>query len=459
MNATRIRTHLPEAAWQYLATGLAMPALLVTPAHGLTGMTPTPDRLPPAFLDAAKRLLGQAQVQTDPVARAAQVTALTDMLRLRQGDAGVMPDAILSARKESEVVAVLRLCAENGIGVERPQTEGGPYVILDVGTLNRIENVDTLSGQVQTGAGLDVAALQDELAARGLMLEDNSAAPDVTLAAWAAHARGLRGVRLATPMGLCDVRNDPGLAALLAPFGAITGVTLAVRPRPASVQPLAWRFPDFAAGLAALRQAERDGIIMIHPRLSDEQENAFHAGLEPPPSALAALWKRLRQPTESGALLQAAMAKADRARFKHIARQLGGRPMRPREHMPNHTLGAALLEHGAALDQASCLATWTRLPALYAAGRAALAAAMAEHAPRKGAHGMVLGALSAPGRHDARLTLTWVFARKLGEEAGQIHAIRARAMSVLVPSTDALAATARRAAGRALDPNGIMRRD
>jgi hypothetical protein len=72
---------------------------------------------------------------------------------------------------------------------------------------------------------------------------------------------------------------------------------------------------------------------------------------------------------------------------------------------------------------------------------------------------MVLGALHAPGHHDARLTLTWVFARKLGEETDQTRAIRARIMNVLAPPTDTLAATARRAAGRALDPDGIIRRD
>lgn len=459
MNITQIRPHLPEAAWQKLATGLAMPALLVTPARTLEGTTPAPARLPPALLDEIRQLLGGTQVQSDPAARAAHVTALTDTLRLRQGDTSVVPDAVLTPRKDADVVAVLRLCAKNGIAVGRPHPGGGAYVMLDLSAINRIQTVDTLTGQVQAGAGLNVAALEGNLAARGLMLEDGTNMAGITLASWAGDTRGLRGIRLATPMGLGNIHDDPGLSALLAPFGVITGVQLAIRPRPMPAQSLTWRFPDFAAGLVALHQAAHAEIAMIHPRLSDEQENAFHAGLEPPPSALAFLWRRLNRQNESGALLRTAMTKPDQIRFKAIARRLGARPARPREQMPYQTLGAALLEHGAALDQASCLAPWSHLPVLYAAARTALWAAMTKHTPRKGAHGLVLGTLSAPGRHDARLTLTWVFARKLGEETEQVQAIRASVMAVLAPPPDALVAAARHAAGHALDPDRIIRRD
>lgn len=198
---------------------------------------------------------------------------------------------------------------------------------------------------------------------------------------------------------------------------------------------------------------------MIHPRLSDEQENAFHANLEAPPPFLMSVRARFTGQNRSGALLKAMMAKPDQIRFKRIVRQLGARGVRPREQMPYPALSAALLEHGAALDRTSCRASWARLPVLYAAARAALESAMAIHAPRKGACGLVLGALSAPTPHDARLTLTWIYARKLGDETEQVHAIRARALEILAPPTDTLATAARRAAGRVLDPHGIIRND
>ena len=58
MNATQIRKSLPDAAWRRLESGLAMPALLVTPARARDDINPGPGRVPPDILDDMIRLLG-----------------------------------------------------------------------------------------------------------------------------------------------------------------------------------------------------------------------------------------------------------------------------------------------------------------------------------------------------------------------------------------------------------------
>ena len=203
------------------------------------------------------------------------------------------------------------------------------HVALDLSALDTIDEVDALSGRVRAGGGFGVTALDGGLAARGLMLEGASIESAATVASWAPGAPGLGGIRLATPQGLATVENDPALAPLMARFGVVTSATLAVCRRPLETQPLAWRFADFAAGLAALREAAREGVTLVHPQLSDERETGVFAGLEPDRGRLAALWAQFRKPADGGALLFAHMAHADRARFKPIAQRLGGRPAKP----------------------------------------------------------------------------------------------------------------------------------
>jgi alkyldihydroxyacetonephosphate synthase len=288
------------------------------------------------------------------------------------------------------------------------------------------------------------------------MLEGASADAAAMVASWAHGAPGLSGIRLATPQGLATVENDPALAPLMARFGVVTSATLAVRRRPPETLPWAWRFADFAAGLAALREAARERVTLVYPQLSDERETGVFASLEPDRGKFAALWAQFRKPADGGALLFAHMAHADCARFKPIAQRLGGRPAKPQTRMSALALRAVLLERGAALDRISSRAPWAKLPALYATARAALDAAMLDAAPREGARGMVLASLSEPQAHGARLVLTWIYARKLGDEAAQALAIRARAQTAMAPQGDRLGDAVRRAIADTLDPAGIV---
>jgi alkyldihydroxyacetonephosphate synthase len=454
MNATQIRNVLPDPAWRGLESALGMPALLVTPARALDDIVPAPGRLPVTMVDQLTGLMGADQVRTSLAARADHTRDLTALLRLRQGDLGGVPDAVLRPRKEADLLAVLRICAEAGIAVGSPSSDAA-HVMLDLSALDGMDGPDVLTGEVRAGGGLAVADLQARLAERGLMLEGGD--PTLSVADWAPKAARLHGIRLATPEGLVTVEDDPALAGVLARFGIVASATLAIRRRPVGMIPHGWRFADFAAGLAALREATRESIVLLAPSLADQAQTELFDSLQPGRGRLARLGARLRKEAATGAMLTAHMTGSDQSRFKPIAARLGGRPAPVQPRMAVESLRAALLEHGAALDRIGVRATWAKLPGLYAAARAALEAAMIQQAPREGARGLALASLDEPDAHGAQLTMTWVFARKLGDEAAQATTIRAQAAAALAREREGLTEVVRVAIGNTLDPSRIVR--
>lgn len=457
MNATRIRNSLPDAAWRHLETALAMPALLVTPARALEDIESTPGRLAPQFLESL--VAGAERVRTGLAARAAHAPDLIAQLRLRQGDTGALPDACLRPADGAMAVALLRAAAAAGVAVgPRPDAPDMAHITLDLSALNEVETIDILSGQVRAGAGMTIPALEAMLAAKGLMLKQASSDPAMTVARRAQMAHGICGVRLASPMGLAAT-EDPNLAALLAGggCGVVCAATLPLAPRPIETVDIFWHLPDFAAGLALLRESARQNLTLIHPLLRDEAAARFHATLTPAAPLWAALWARLRdRKKQSGATLAVSLARADAARFRRMAGQVGAVPLHHPPATPIPAPDAALLERGTAMDAMTSRASWAGLPLLYASARAALNRAMAQNAPRQGARGLVMATLEAPDAHGASLTLRWIFARRLGEEITQARAIRASARKILTPPPDPLAQAARTAVARALDPQGIM---
>jgi len=453
MNATQIRSVLSDLAWRQLESSLGMPALLVTPPRALDDIAAAPSRLPSNMLDQLTALLGGDQVRTSLAARAEHTRDLAAQLRLRQGDLGGVPDAVLRPRKEADLLAILRLCADAGIAVCPPSSDAA-HVALDLSALDAMDGPDVLSGEVRAGGGLAVAELQSQLAERGLMLEGGD--PGLSVADWARGAARLRGIRLATPQGLLTVDDDPALANIVAGFGVVASATLAIRRRPAGMESRAWRFADFAAGLAALREAMRESIILLDPRLADQPQTQFFDSLQPEQGWLSQFLARLRKQASDGAMLSAQLTRGDQRRFKPIAARLGGRPVPVQKHMTAQALRAALLEHGAALDQIGMRASWAKLPALYAAARAALEGAMVQQAPREGARGLALASLDEPDADGAYLTMTWIFARKLGDEAAQATAIRSHAVAAMAREEEGLAEAVRTAIRNTLDPSGIV---
>jgi len=117
-------------------------------------------------------------------------------------------------------------------------------------------------------------------------------------------------------------------------------------------------------------------------------------------------------------------------------------------------------DRGVSLDSLDISASWAKLPGLYVAVRAALKQAMRNHAPRPGAHGLVLCHVGAARPDGAVLTFTWLFPRILDDAITQARNIR-QAAQAAAPTEDnnELEQDVRRSIKRVLDPGAILNPD
>lgn len=491
-----------EPAWRWLAEAFGMPALLATPPRELSGIVLPPSRLSDKTREKLAALLGSLGVQQDDFARARHAAgrSLIDLLRLRAGDLSTAPDAVLYPRSEADVLKVLKFCAEmdiavfafgGGAGTATPlRGRHAAIVALNLSELNRIVAVDTISGLAEVQAGIGGPALERQLAARGMTLghrpeafEFSSlggwiAAPDMgqEAARYGEVSRWLRGLKVATPQGLLTCGND--LKSLLlgsqGSLGVITSATIRIRGRVPEEDHRRYLFPDFASGLAAMREAWRIELPHNFLHLSDDGETRFLEALEQAGQDrdliqhLFQAYLSVRRFNSGAARLVAGFAgnsndvKAARQTFDSLARRLGALRLGPDDRWREQRFAFGyrrdtLLDRGVGVDRLAVEASWAKLPSLYMAVRRALRQAMQTHAPRTGAHGQVLCQVSAARPESAMLTFTWVYPRILEDGIAQAQAIRSAALAAAgKPQKEELARDVLRGIKRVLDPTAIL---
>jgi len=453
-----------EPAWRWLAQSLGMPALLATPARPQAELTVPPSRIPQSARQKLAALL-EGGLRLDDAARlshAANAEA-ADALRLRGGDLSRIPDAVFGPRSEDELLALLKICGETGIAVGGPSNRHPAFAALELNGMAQIESLDAVSGLAQVQGGIGSAELKRQLAARGMVFN----APEFdTLGCWIARGIGtedVRDVRLATPRGMLSGNLLPSR------FGIVSAATLQVHAVPASTVQLHYLFPDFASGLAALRETRRERIAYTDMQLSDGDQTMFLrnlAAMLQTPSLMQRLIGMMRNPHLSpekpaafGITINGAAADVDiaRKRFAALTKRLGGSPAQvpaAQDYVP------LLLDRGVTVDRIHTGATWSQLPVLYAALRSALDRATRRHAPRTDAHGLVLTQITG-ARHDgADLTCTFLYPRQLNAAVDQAQAIRRAARDVLAAQGCNNAApkdSVQNAIQALLDPAGILR--
>jgi len=494
-----------EPAWRWLAQAFAMPALLATPAREL------PDNaLPPSQLGLANRerliaLLGTASVRQGDLERVRHAAGrgLVDLLRLRAGDLSTAPDAVLYPRTETEVAALLKLSADADIAVipfgggtaDIAVLRGShsAVVAVNLSALNRIKSVDTISGLAEVEAGITGPELERQLRTHGMMLGHR---PDdfefSTLGGWIAHPSAgqeaarygavtewLAGVRVSTPQGALTPTGLPDLSRLMlgsrGALGVITAATIRIRAHPEKEEHRAYLFPDFASGLALLREAQRIGLPHAFLRLSDDgQTRLFHAlnqaGDDPTfIRRLFDIYLRIRRFDGAAARLVAGFSGSEsevtlsRKRFDRLAKRLGAVSLGPDEQWGGRRYASfyrrdTLLDRGVGMDRLELWANWSRLPSVYVGMRAALKQAMRSHAPRPGAHGLVLCDVGPSQTDGATLTFTWLFPRILDDSVKQAENIRHMALAATQSATvtSSLAREALIGVKCAVDPRGIL---
>ena len=283
---------------------------------------------PPAFSDvdvpasiagqplraALEAAVGPGGVALDDLDRVVHTygKSLRDLVRVRAGILPRVPDVVVYPADEAAVQAVVQAVVghdavlipfgggSNIAGSLEPNpAERRPVVSVDLGRLDAVLDIDEESGLARIQAGALGPHLEAQLNARGWTIGHF---PDSfthsSLGGWiATRSSGMqsdkygdiadiaRGMRVARPGGILDVRASPSASTgpsvremILGSegrLGVITEATVQVHRVPAKRVIHAYFFPNWVAGLSAMRAiAEGD----VHPsitRISDARETGF----------------------------------------------------------------------------------------------------------------------------------------------------------------------------------------
>ncbi|RLV48153.1 FAD-binding oxidoreductase [Nocardioides mangrovicus] len=359
-------------------------------------------------------VVGAEQVRVDDATRLRHTRGKStpDLLLLRSGDAGDAPGAVVRPADHDQVQAVVDVCVREhvalvpfgggtsvvgGLVADRDGFAG--VIALDLARLDRLVEVDPLSGTAVLEAGLRAPEAEALLAEHGLSLGHHPQSFEyATIGGFAATRSSgqasagygrfdemVLGLTAATPRGRLDLDTAPATAAgpdlrqwLLGSegaFGVITSVRVTVHPLPVAVLDEAWRLPSFAAGLDAVREVARSGLAPAVLRLSDETETALNLA---DPASVGAQ-------SDGGCLLLTGYeGTADglavrREATTALLREAGAEALGPgpgaawrRGRYDGPYLRDSLLDVGVLVETLETAALWSRLPAVYAAARASL---------------------------------------------------------------------------------------
>ncbi|GAB7193536.1 FAD-binding oxidoreductase [Kineococcus sp. NUM-3379] len=287
-----------------------------------------PSQAPGELRDALVAAVGAEHVVTDDLDRVVHTygKSMRDLLRIRRGDFGRVPDLVVYPGTEQEVEAVLRaaLAADavvipfgggsNIVGsLEAPRDESRPVLSVDMGRMNALLEVDETSQVARIQAGALGPHLEAQLNGRGWTLGHF---PDSfkhsTLGGWiATRSSGTqsdrfgdiaditKAVRVVTPKGVVATRNVPSqstgpsvremVLGSEGRLGIITEATVQVHRLAEERVILAYFFPDYGSGLRAMHDIAASDAYPSITRVSDENETAFTFATSKKSSGLSAL--------------------------------------------------------------------------------------------------------------------------------------------------------------------------
>jgi alkyldihydroxyacetonephosphate synthase len=236
----------------------------------------------------------------------------TDLLRMRAGDISRVPDVVVYPGNEAEVqlivdhaVAADAVIIPYGGGtsfsgsLRAPEGEIRPVISLDLGRMNQLIDIDEESGLARIQAGALGPDLEDQLSARGWVLGHYpDSFPHSTLGGWVAtRSSGMqsdkygdisdiaRGMRVVMPGKVLVVRpvpqtsTGPSVREMVlgseGRLGVITEVAVQVHRIPEERVILAYLFPSWEAGLAAMHEISTGDAHPSVTRVSDARETAF----------------------------------------------------------------------------------------------------------------------------------------------------------------------------------------
>jgi alkyldihydroxyacetonephosphate synthase len=429
-----------------------------------------PDTLKAALYEAVTLQF----VSVDPLDRVvhARGKSIRDLIRQRRGDLPRVPDAVVRPGSEDEVTAVLQaaLTADAVVipfgggssisgSLEAPADETRPVLSVDLGRLDQVLEIDESSRLARVQAGVFGPHLEEQLNARGFTFGHF---PDSfthsTLGGWiATRSSGMqsdaygdiadltKGLRVVTPTGTLVVKPIPTMSTgpsiremVLGSegrLGLITEATVHVRRIPAERKILAYLFPAFPAGLAAMRDIAASECQVSVTRVSDAPETQFSFATRKQSTLMdkvqskalqTYLTKRMGFPDLNGMCLSfigyegtadhvAEQRKAvGRIVKRHGGLCIGSGPgaLYDQKKFDTPYIRDFLLDRGAAADVSETSMPWSRLTPVYEATTAAAQQAFAQ----LGVSGYVMCHLSHSYHAGACLYFTFAFEPPAGSD-------------------------------------------
>jgi alkyldihydroxyacetonephosphate synthase len=364
-----------------------------------------PSRLDPSARKELAAVVGDEHALSDDEARVRHTRgkSLTDLLRLRGGEASDAPDLVLLPASHEQVLECLQICSRRRIGVvpfgggtsvvgglEPAAGDLAGVVALDLRRMDALVELDEQSRLAVLEPGLRAPQAEALLNERGFTLGHFPQSFEYLTLGGAAATRSsgqasagygrfddlVLALRVAAPAGTLELGRAPKSAAgpdlrqlILGSEGAlgvITSLTVALRPVPAARVYEGWRFESFTEGADALRRLAQDGPRPTVLRLSDEAETALN----------------LARPSELGGGAGGCLAiagyegSADDVASRRdaagaVLEDLGAQMVPEagdtwaRDRYRGPYLRDALLDAGALVETLETVAFWSALPRLY----------------------------------------------------------------------------------------------
>lgn len=489
-------------------------------------------RVDEPFLGKLRSFLSPAQISAQPKERVihAYGKGFRDLFRLRSGRATGAPDLVLYPESERDVNLTLRAAAERDIMVipfgggsnisgclERMETKR-MSVSLDLRRLRRVLAVDARSCTARIEAGIFGPDLEQQLGEHGLTLGHF---PDSflhsTLGGWiATRSAGMQSdrygkiedmvlaIHMVTTEGVIATRAVPKSSNGIdvnhlcigseGTLGVITQASMRVHPRPESRVVQGYMFPEFEAGIEALRECTQQECMPAMVRLNDPDKTALSLAFRPPPSpvskAMSSLFKaylRVRgfalpraclmltafEGTRIGVARQLSQVQAVYRRFGAVGMGAhAGHSFEATKYDFPH-IRDFLLDRDVTTDVSETSTVWSNIIPLYREGMAALRASILESEVRPwvGCH------ISHTYQSGASVYFTFGFKQQPGQEMLQYlrvkraiqqsfidhgatlshhHAVGTEHLPWLAADISPLGVETIAAIKRRLDPNNLM---
>ncbi|MDO4255226.1 MAG: FAD-binding oxidoreductase [Kocuria sp.] len=294
-------------------------------------------------LAALRRIVGDENVLTDDHTRVVHWAgkSVTDIIKTLQNRFDRVPDVVVYPGSEPEVEDLVQSAVEldlvlipfgGGSSISRslqPRPgEQRTVVSVDLGRLNKVLDFDETSGLARVQAGALGPDLEEQLNKRGWTVGHF---PDSfnhsTVGGWAATrssgmqsdkygdiAEIIRGMNVVRADGVVRLRplpstsTGPSLRELFigseGRLGIITELWLQVHRRPETREVIAYMFPTWQQGLAAMRKIREAEVHTTFARISDAHETEFSLATQKAPTSFVktlsakgqnALWAVMRK--------------------------------------------------------------------------------------------------------------------------------------------------------------------